>query len=124
MRLFCHCSTYGRLFITALTCRYLNEFKNVRYVSTGITTLPEDLFYNTTLLEYLALDSNAIISLPEGLFTNMPNLQHLVLQANGLTSLPPKLFYSNRAPSLYMFVSFVLSVSLHLHCCMCLFRSC
>ncbi|XP_076396714.1 uncharacterized protein LOC143265922 [Megachile rotundata] len=70
----------------------LISFISINLEENYIKTLPERIFEGLQQLSFLSLNSNRLITLPERIFSDMINLRHLKLSGNRLTSISRDLF--------------------------------
>ncbi|XP_061389274.1 protein toll-like [Musca vetustissima] len=73
----------------------LPELTEIR-LSTGLESIPGDLFSNSTELDIILITNNKLGTLPVELFESQIKLQHLDLSNNQLTNLPDYLFHNTK----------------------------
>ena len=82
--------------VTALKSDDLSGLSGLRTLSiswhANLTTLPRNVFYGLSNLEYLLLQSNHLTALPADVFSGLSALRAINLRNNGLSSLPDGIF--------------------------------
>lgn len=71
---------------------YLTSLSDLILSSNRLSTLPEDIFRNISLLENLDLSENQLTFLPEAIFHDLLTIKAIHLHKNNLSKVEPKLF--------------------------------